>query len=141
MQVKQAGLDPGITLMASQQVSSPVFRNIAGAAAEGIYYVADYVADMPAEENEYLVREYRKRTNEDPDQNAAWAYTGMLLLAHAIHDAGPGASREQVRDAIAKLTNVDTPLGDGKFSYDKDRMPVLNMIMLQVVKGVPQLVK
>jgi branched-chain amino acid transport system substrate-binding protein len=141
VQVKQAGLDPQVKLMASEQVSSPVFRNFAGAAAEGIYYAADFVPDMPAQENKYFVTEYRKRRNDEPDQNAAWAYTGLLLLAHAIHDAGPGASREQVRDAMAKLTDIDTPLGEGKFSYDKDRMPVLNLVMLQIVKGVPQLVK
>jgi len=141
VQVKQAGLDPGIKLIASGQVSSPVFRDIAGAAAEGIYYAADYVADMPAEENKYFVSEYRRRTNKEPDQNAAWAYTGMLLLAHAIHDAGPGATREQVRDAMARLKDVDTPLGAGKFSYDQNRMPLFGLIMLQIQKGVPQLVK
>jgi len=141
VQVKQAGLDPSIKLIASGQVSSPVFRDIAGAAAEGIYYAADYVADMPAEENKYFVGEYKKRVNKEPDQNAAWAYTGMLLLAHAIHDAGPGATREQVRDAMAKLKDIDTPLGAGKYSYDRDRMPDFGLIMLQIQKGVPQLVK
>jgi branched-chain amino acid transport system substrate-binding protein len=141
VQVKQAGLDPNVKLIASGQVSSPVFRDIAGAAAEGILYAADYVADMPADENKYFVNAYRKRTNKDPDQNAAWAYTGMLLLAHAIHDAGPGADRAKVRDAMAKLTNVDVPLGAGKYSYDQERMPLFDLIMLQVVKGVPQLVK
>ena len=141
VQVRQAGLDPSIKLLASGQVSSPVFRDIAGAAAEGILYAADYVADMPAAENRYFVDAYRKSANKDPDQNAAWAYAGMLLLAHAIRDAGPGADRAKVRDAIAKLTNVETPLGAGKYSYDQDRMPVFDLIMLQVVKGVPQLVK
>lgn len=141
VQVRQAGLDPSVKLMASGQVSSPVFRDIAGAAAEGILYAADYVADLPTEENRYFVDAYRKRANKDPDQNAAWAYASMLLLAHAIHDAGPGADRAKVRDAMAKLTNVETPLGAGKYSYDQDRMPVFDLIMLQVVKGVPQLVK
>jgi len=142
VQVRQAGLDPSVKLMASGQVSSPVFRDIAGAAAEGIYYAADYVADMPAAENRYFVDAYRKRNNnKDPDQNAAWAYTGMLLLAHAIHDAGPGADRTKVRDALAKLKDVDTPLGAGKFSYDQERMPVFDLVMLQVVNGAQQLVK
>lgn len=141
VQVRQAGLDPSIKLLASGQVSSPVFRDIAGAAAEGILYAADYVADMSSAENHYFVDAYRKRANKDPDQNAAWAYAGMLLLAHAIHDAGLGADRAKVRDAMAKLTNVETPLGAGKFSYDQDRMPVFDLIMLQVVKGIPQLVK
>jgi len=141
VQVKQAGLDPSVKLIASGQVSSPVFRSIAGAAAEGILYAADYVPDMPAPENRYFVDNYRKRYHKDPDQNAAWAYTGMLLLAHAIHDAGPGADRAKVRDALAKLQNVDTPLGAGKFSYDKDRMPDFDLIVLQITKGVPQLVK
>ncbi|HXS38636.1 MAG TPA: ABC transporter substrate-binding protein [Stellaceae bacterium] len=141
VQVRQAGLSPDVKLLASGQVSSPVFRSIAGAAAEGILYPADYVADMSGEENKYFADEYRKRSHKDPDQNAAWAYTGMLLLAHAIHDAGPGADRAKVRDAMAKLTNVEVPLGAGKFSYDKDRMPNFDLIMLQVVKGVPQIVK
>ena len=65
----------------------------------------------------------------------------MLLLAHAIHDAGPGADRAKVRDALAKLHNVDTALGDGKFSYDQDRMPDFKLIMLQVVNGKQELVK
>jgi branched-chain amino acid transport system substrate-binding protein len=141
VQVRQAGLDPSVKLIASGQVSSPVFRDIAGAAADGILYPADYDADMPAEENKYFVEAYRKRDNKVPDQNAAWAYTGMLLLAHAIHDAGPGADRAKVRDALAKLHDVDTPLGAGKFSYDKDRMPVFGLIMLQVAKGKQELVK
>jgi branched-chain amino acid transport system substrate-binding protein len=141
VQVRQAGLDPSIKLLASGQVSSPVFRDIAGAAAEGIVYPADYDADMPAEENKYFVAAYHKRTGKDPDQNAAWAYTGMLLLAHAIHDAGPGADRANVREALAKLYDVDTPLGDGKFSYDQDRMPTFGLIMLQVAKGAQQLVQ
>ena len=92
--------------------------------------LASRLADMAAEENKYFVEAYRKRTNKDPDQNAAWAYTGMLLLAHAIHDAGPGADRAKVRDAMTKLTNIDTPLGAGKFSYDQDRMPLFDLIML-----------
>ena len=58
--VGHAGPDPRVKLTASEQVSSPVFRNIASAAAEGIYYAANYVADMPAEENKYFVSVYRK---------------------------------------------------------------------------------
>jgi len=141
VQVRQAGLDPSVKLIASGQVSSPVFRDIAGAAANGIQYPADYDADMPGVENKYFVDAYKKRNNKVPDQNAAWAYTGMLLLAHAIHDAGPGADRAKVRDALAKLHDVDTALGDGKYSYDKDRMPDFKLIMLQVVNGKQELVK
>jgi branched-chain amino acid transport system substrate-binding protein len=141
VQVRQAGLDPSVKLVASGQVSSPVFRDIAGAAANGIQYPADYDADMQGVENKYFVDAYRKRNHKDPDQNAAWAYTGMLLLAHAIHDAGPGADRAKVRDALAKLHNVDTALGDGKFSYDQNRMPDFKLIMLQVVNGKQELVK
>jgi branched-chain amino acid transport system substrate-binding protein len=141
VQVRQAGLDPSIKLIASGQVSSPVFRDIAGAAADGILYPADYDAGMPAEENKYFVEAYKKRTGKEPDQNAAWAYTGMVLLAHAIHDAGPGADRAKVRDALAKLKDVDTPLGAGKFSYDQDRMPLFGLIMLQVMNGKQELVK
>ena len=42
---------------------------------------------------------------------------------------------------MAKLKNVDTPLGAGKYSYDEKRMPDFGLIMLQSQKGMPTLVK
>jgi ABC-type branched-subunit amino acid transport system substrate-binding protein len=141
VQVRQAGLDASVKLIASVQVSSPVFRDIAGRAAEGIVYASDYDPDTPSEENKYFAEAYRRRNHSDPDHNAAWAYTGLLLLVHAIRDGGPGVDRAKVRDALANLKNIDTPLGAGSFSFDQNRMPDFQLIMLQVVNRKEELVK
>ncbi len=127
--------------LASGQVSSPVFFDIAGKAAEGVYFTTDYSSELANPENTYLVDAYKKQTGKEPDQNVAWAYAGLLLIAHAIHDAGPGADRDKVRGALATLKYVPTALGDGKFSFVENRMPTYPDVVMHVVNGKPTLVK
>jgi branched-chain amino acid transport system substrate-binding protein len=136
IQVRQAGLDPDIKLLTSGQIGAPVFFNIAGAAAESIYYAVDYLLDMSNEENKNFVSAYRDHYHKDPDQNAAWGYAGTMLLAQAIRNAGAGADRAKVRDALAALTNVPTVLGAGRFSFHA-RKGYYPSVVVQVVKGKP----
>ena len=136
IQVRQAGLDPGIKLMTSGQIGAPVFFSISGKAAEGIYYAVDYLLDMSNDENKNFVAAYRDRYHKDPDQNAAWGYAGTMLLARAIKDAGPGADRAKVRDALAALNNIPTVLGAGIFSFH-DRKGYYPSVVVQVVNGKP----
>ena len=94
------------------------------------------MADMPDPERTSISStHYRKLNNKDPDQNAAWGYAGMLLLAAAINDAGPSADRAKVRDAIAELHDVLRLTGAGKFSYDQNRMPYYQAVMVQFAKA------
>jgi branched-chain amino acid transport system substrate-binding protein len=141
IQLRQAGLDPTIRVICGGQVSTPAFLRLVGDAGEGIYYIADYFPGMANDENKYLVDAYRKRTGIDPDQFAAWAYTGILLIAHAIDNAGPNPDREKVRDALAKIKNVVTPLGDGSFSFDANRSPTYPVLPIRVVGGKATIVK
>ncbi len=141
VQVRQAGLSPDVHIFSSGQVASPVFFNLAGKAAEGMYYTADYFVDLANDENKYLVDTYRKQTGKDPDQNVAWGYAGLMLIARAIKDAGPGADRSKVRDALANLKDIQTPLGDGIFSFDQNRTPTYPDVVIHVVDGKPTLVK
>jgi branched-chain amino acid transport system substrate-binding protein len=141
VQVRQAGLGTDVKLLASAQASSPVFFEIAGNAAEGVYFTADYAADLANSENKYLVDTYRKTAGKEPDQNAAWAYAGLLLIAHAIKNADTDADRAKVRDALAKLKNVPTAIGNGNFSFDENRMPTYQDVVMHVVNGKPIVVK
>jgi branched-chain amino acid transport system substrate-binding protein len=141
VQVRQAGLPPDVKLLSSGQASSPAFFDIAGKAADGLYFTADYASGLDNQENKYLVEAYRKQTGKAPDQNVAWAYAGLLLIAHAINDTGPNPDRGKVRDALAKLRNVPTALGEGNFSFDENRMPTYPDVVMQVVNGKPTLVK
>lgn len=141
VQIRQGGLSPDVRVLASGQVSSPAFFSIAGKAAEGIYFTTDYSVDLANDENRYLVDAYRKQTGNPPDQNVAWAYAGLMLIAKAINDAGPGADRAKVRDALANLKHIPTPLGDGFFSFDANRLADYPDLTVQIVDGKPVLVK
>jgi branched-chain amino acid transport system substrate-binding protein len=136
IQVRQAGLDPSIKLMTSGQIGAPVFFQIAGKAAEGIYYAVDYLLDMPNDENKNFVAAYRAHYHKAPDQNTAWGYAGTMLLARAIKDAGPGADRAKVRDALAALHDIPTVLGAGTFSF-QDRKGYYPSVVVQVQNGKP----
>lgn len=141
IQLRQAGLDPNVRIICGGQVSTPAFLRLVGEAGEGVYYIADYFPDFANAENKYLVEAYRKQTGKDPDQFAAWAYTGVLLIAHAIDNAGPHPDRAKVRKALTKLTNVVTPLGNGSFSFDANRSPTYPVLPIRVIGGKPTLVK
>ena len=77
------------------------------------------------------MKAYQAKYNTPPDQFAAQAYAGVYLLAAAIRDAGK-ADSAAIRDALAKLKDVDTVLG--KFSVAANREAVHTPIV-QEVKG------
>jgi branched-chain amino acid transport system substrate-binding protein len=137
VQLRQSGIDPNVRIICGGQVSTPAFLRLVGDAGEGVYYIADYFPGLSNDENKYLVDAYRNETGRDPDQFAAWAYTGILLIAHAIESAGPNPDREKVRDALAKIKIVVTSLGDGRFSFDANRSPTYPVLPIRVVGGKP----
>jgi branched-chain amino acid transport system substrate-binding protein len=74
--------------------------------------------------NAGFVSSYKSRFGIDPDQFAAQAYTGVLILADAAKRANLSFSalnqdRSKLRDAL-ETTNIDTPLGPFQFTKDHD---------------------
>ena len=67
---------------------------------------------------------YRDRFHTDPDQFAAQAYTGVLILADAAKRAkltfnNAQTDRQRIRDAL-ESTNIQTPLGPFTFTSSHD---------------------
>ncbi len=90
----------------------------AGAQSASAYYLGN---SFPA--NAQFVSSYRRRYGTAPDQFAAQAYTGVLILADALRRAGVtgglAAERDRIRTALA-ATSIDTPLGPFRFSATHD---------------------
>jgi ABC-type branched-subunit amino acid transport system substrate-binding protein len=55
----------------------------------------------------------------DPDQFCAQAYTGVLVIADAIAQAGGKGGRDDIRAGFSKVKDLPTPLG--KFSFLPNR--------------------
>jgi len=74
--------------------------------------------------NADFVKAYKDRFGADPDQFAAQAYTGVLILADAAKRADltftdVAADRTKLRAALEK-TNIETPLGPFQFTAAHD---------------------
>ena len=142
IQVKQAGLDPKVKILASPNASSPQFVKVGGDAVNGVYYPTAYLASVDTPENKRFVASYRSRMNNtDPDLLAAMAYTATMMMAEAIKVGAPSGDRaklredrEKIRNALSNLRGVPSVMGAGRYSF-KDRTGEYANVMVQLTAG------
>ena len=131
-QARQLGIPASVPIIGGNGFNSPAFIKNAGEAAEGVINGAAWnsVSALPINKN--FVGAFTAKYATPPDQFAAQAYAGVYIAYKAVKDAGSPEDRQAIRDALAKIKDIDTVLG--KFSFtegrDADHQPVV-----QVVKG------
>ena len=81
-------------------------------------------------ENTKFIAAYKAKYNADPDQFAAQAYTGVYIYAAALKNAGANVDRKGLRDALAGIKGLATPLGSFSFQADRnaDHLPVVQVV-------------
>jgi branched-chain amino acid transport system substrate-binding protein len=131
IQARQHGMT-NLPIVGSGAFASLGVIRRAGAAAEGLVVGVSWSANNPNPRNKQFVENYRSRYETDPDLFAAQAYTGVYLVGTAIRNAGTARDRRAVRDSLARLKDVDTPLG--KFSFNEAREPSYAP-SIEVVRG------
>jgi len=95
-----------------------------GDAGKGAQSASGWFIGNDFKTNADFVKAYRDRYNVDPDQFAAQAYTGVLILADAakranLTYANVTADRTKLKAALEK-TNIETPLGPFQFTPTHD---------------------
>lgn len=95
-----------------------------GDAGKGAQSASAWYIGNDFKTNADFVKAYHDRFNADPDQFAAQAYTGVLILADAAKRADltftdVGGDRTKLRAALEK-TNIETPLGPFQFNSNHD---------------------
>jgi branched-chain amino acid transport system substrate-binding protein len=105
-------------IMGGNGFNSPAFIKNAGAAAEGVLVGTSWNAASQDPVNLAFIKAMKER-GSSPDQFAAQAYTGVLVIAEAIRQAGNKAGREDIKAGLAKVKDLQTPLG--KFSFLPNR--------------------
>jgi branched-chain amino acid transport system substrate-binding protein len=112
--------------------NSPAVIQQTGADSEGLIVGAAWNIASPNPLSQSFASTYEATYGAPADQFAAQAYTGAWLMATAIRCAN-SADRMAVRDALAGLSDVETPLG--VFSFDENRNPVHEPVVQVVSDG------
>lgn len=95
-----------------------------GDAGKGAQSASAWFLGNDFKTNADFVKAYRDRFNADPDQFAAQAYTGVLILADAAKRANltftdVNGDRAKLKGALEK-TSIETPLGPFQFTPTHD---------------------
>jgi branched-chain amino acid transport system substrate-binding protein len=118
-------------IMGGNGFNSPAFIKNAGPAAEGVLVGTSWNAASPDPANLAFIQAMKAR-GAAPDQFSAQAYTGVLVLAEAIRQAGNRTGRDDIKAGLAKVKDLETPLGRFSFKPNRDAQ---HEPALQVVKG------
>src|SRR6266436_4707705 len=112
--VKQSGVN--IPWVGSPSVVAVSSTKLAGPALFGTYGVADY-AEESSEASKAFGKAYREAYKAAPDNQSAWPYDAVTILAAAINKAGstdPG----KIREAILSLRKF--PGAEGEYNFDQN---------------------
>jgi len=120
--VLQQAREIGITqpIVGGNGFNNPNVLKNAKEASEGLIVGSSWFIESTVPRSKVFVEAFRKKYGSDPDQFAAQGYTGAYILAAAIKSAN-SAERGAIRDALAKVRNLETALGT--FSFDENRDP------------------
>ena len=118
--------------------NSPAFIKNAGGAAEGVMVGTSWNSlSQDAANQKFLAA--MKKAGTNPDQFSAQAWTGVIILAEAVKQAGGKSGRDDINAGLAKVKDLATPLG--KFSFTPGRDAQHEPSVQQVKDGKFQIVQ
>jgi branched-chain amino acid transport system substrate-binding protein len=130
-QYKQMGLD--IPRFGCDGQATPKFRELAGDAANGMYYATHFTvatsAALPAAQS--FIKKFREAYGKDPDTTNAEGYDAATAAILAIEKAGK-LDRTAIRDA---LRHIEFDGVRGHFAFDEKGDPTFTAHVVLVKDG------
>jgi branched-chain amino acid transport system substrate-binding protein len=127
-QARELGID--VPIIGGNGFNNPRLMADAGDAAEGVVVGAAWNSSSDNPQNVAFLEDFEAKFDAQPDQFAAQAYTGLMLVDQAVR-ANCSADRERIKEALGELKDVPTVLGE--FSIDENRDAV-HPAVVQVVQ-------
>ena len=129
-QARDLGFDGPI--VGGNGLNSPDVLEQSGDSSENVIVGAAWNVASPDPLSAAFTESFVAVYGNNPDQFATQAYTGAWLMATAVRcaDSTEGAA---VRDALASLEDISTPLGN--FSFAEDRNPIHDPVVQIAVDG------
>ena len=132
-QRQQMGLKTPV--FATSSLYSPKVIELAGPAANELFLSSTFMKESTSPNVQSYVKEYTARYKSDPDQFSAQAFDATnIMLDAVVRSGGAGATRQNVRDALA--ATKDFPGVTGNTSFDPvTREPSKTLARMQIRDG------
>lgn len=128
-QAREIGIEEPI--IGGNGFNNPALMEQAGEAAEGVVVGAAWNSASEDPENEAFLEAYEAAYGSAPDQFAAQAYAGMMLVDSAVRAECDG-SRDAIKDGLGTIEEMPTVLGPLTITADRDAE---HEAVVQVVEG------
>jgi branched-chain amino acid transport system substrate-binding protein len=116
-QARQLGIDAPI--IGGNGFNNPQLMADAGEAAEGVVVGAAWNSSSDNPQNAEFLKAYEAEYDAQPDQFAAQAYTGLMLIDQAVRESCSG-EREAIKEGLSSIQDVPTVLGDLSINENRD---------------------
>jgi len=116
-QARQLGID--VPIIGGNGFNNPQLMADAGEAAEGVVVGAAWNSSSDNPENTAFLEAYEAKFDSQPDQFAAQAYTGLMLIDQAVR-ANCSGERDDIKDGLGGIQDVPTVLGDLSINEARD---------------------
>jgi branched-chain amino acid transport system substrate-binding protein len=116
-QARQLGIEAPI--IGGNGFNNPQLMADAGEAAEGVVVGAAWNSSSDSPENRAFLDAFQEEHGSAPDQFAAQAYTGLVLIDQAVR-AGCSGGHDDIKEGLAAIENVPTPLGELTINENRD---------------------
>lgn len=113
--------------------NSPQLIKSAGQAADGSIMASPWFPGKDDEKVKSFIAAYKAKYNKEPDQFAAQSYDALYIIATALENSGSMTDRNKLVDSLTKIK--DFPGVTGKFAFDADRNPAMDVTVLVVEDG------
>ncbi|HET6562914.1 MAG TPA: ABC transporter substrate-binding protein [Marmoricola sp.] len=116
-QARQLGIE--VPIIGGNGFNNPQLMADAGEAAEGVVVGAAWNSSSDNPENQKFLKAYEEMHGSAPDQFAAQAYTGLMLIDQAVRESCAGGP-DDIKEGLAAIEDVPTPLGELTINENRD---------------------
>ena len=113
--------------------NSPAYIQQAGDAANGTLVATPWNPERKTDKAQNFRKAFVAKYGHEPDQFAAQAYDAMYVIHQAVEQSGTTTDRKKFRDTLANIKNFEG--ATGKFEFDQNRDPKMDLDVLEVKDG------
>ncbi len=116
-QARELGID--VPIIGGNGFNNPKLMSGAGDAAEGVVVGAAWNSASESPENTDFLAAYEEKYGAQPDQFAAQAFTGLMLIDQAVR-ANCSGQPADIQEGLAGISEVPTVLGTLSIKENRD---------------------